>query len=74
MSLKLLTKGKMKTIVLKCYENLNKKFGKKQIFLKMFLFEMKEGDILGFIGPMEQERQQLIKLICRTSKYNRRQC
>ena len=39
----------MEKTVLKC-ENLNKKFGKKQILSKVS-FAMQEGDILGFIGP-----------------------
>lgn len=39
----------MEKTILKC-EQLNKKFGKKQI-LENVSFEVKEGDILGFIGP-----------------------
>ena len=51
----------MEKIVLKC-ENLNKKFGKKQI-LKNVSFEMQEGDILGFIGPNGAGKTTTIKLI-----------
>ncbi len=51
----------MENIVLKC-ENLNKKFGKKQI-LKNVSFEMQEGDILGFIGPNGAGKTTTIKLI-----------
>ena len=47
--------------ILKC-ENLNKKFGKKQI-LKNVSFEMQEGDILGFIGPNGAGKTTTIKLI-----------
>lgn len=39
----------MEKIILQC-KGLNKKFGKKQI-IKNVSFEIKEGDILGFIGP-----------------------
>lgn len=51
----------MKKTVLKC-ENLNKKFGKKQI-LKNVSFEIQEGDILGFIGPNGAGKTTTIKLI-----------
>lgn len=51
----------MEKTVLKC-ENLNKKFGKKQI-LKNVSFEMQEGDILGFIGPNGAGKTTTIKLI-----------
>ncbi len=55
-------KGKeMEKIVLKC-ENLNKKFGKKQI-LNNVSFEMEEGDILGFIGPNGAGKTTTIKLV-----------
>lgn len=55
-------KGKrMEKTVLKC-ENLNKKFGKKQI-LNNVSFEMQEGDILGFIGPNGAGKTTTIKLI-----------
>ena len=47
--------------ILKC-ENLNKKFGKKQI-LKNVSFEIEEGDILGFIGPNGAGKTTTIKLI-----------
>ena len=50
----------MKTI-LKC-ENLNKKFGKKQI-LKNVSLEVNEGDILGFIGPNGAGKTTTIKMI-----------
>ncbi len=51
----------MEKLVLKC-ENLNKKFGKKQILHEVSL-EMKEGDILGFIGPNGAGKTTTIKLI-----------
>ena len=51
----------MEKIVLKC-ENLNKKFGKKQI-LNNVSFEMEEGDILGFIGPNGAGKTTTIKLV-----------
>ena len=51
----------MEKTVLKC-ENLNKKFGKKQI-LKNVSLEMQEGDILGFIGPNGAGKTTTIKLI-----------
>ena len=53
-------KGMEKT-VLQC-ENLNKKFGKKQI-LNNVSFAMEEGDILGFIGPNGAGKTTTIKLI-----------
>ena len=52
---------KMEKTVLKC-ENLNKKFGKKQILSKVS-FAMQEGDILGFIGPNGAGKTTTIKLI-----------
>ena len=52
---------KMEKEILKC-ENLNKKFGKKQI-LKKVSFAMQEGDILGFIGPNGAGKTTTIKLI-----------
>jgi len=52
---------KMEKTVLKC-ENLNKKFGKKQI-LKNVSLEIKQGDILGFIGPNGAGKTTTIKLI-----------
>ncbi len=51
----------MEKTVLKC-ENLNKKFGKKQI-LKDVSFEIEQGDILGFIGPNGAGKTTTIKLI-----------
>lgn len=51
----------MEKTVLKC-ENLNKKFGKKQI-LNNVSFEIDEGDILGFIGPNGAGKTTTIKLI-----------
>lgn len=51
----------MEKTVLKC-ENLNKKFGKKQI-LNNVSFEMQEGDILGFIGPNGAGKTTTIKLV-----------
>lgn len=51
----------MEKTVLKC-ENLNKKFGKKQI-LNNVSFEIEEGDILGFIGPNGAGKTTTIKLI-----------
>lgn len=51
----------MKETILKC-ENLNKKFGKKQI-LSHVSFDMQEGDILGFIGPNGAGKTTTIKLI-----------
>lgn len=51
----------MEKTVLKC-ENLNKKFGKKQI-LKNVSLEIKQGDILGFIGPNGAGKTTTIKLI-----------
>lgn len=51
----------MEKTVLKC-ENLNKKFGKKQI-LDNVSFEIQEGDILGFIGPNGAGKTTTIKLI-----------
>ncbi len=51
----------MEKTVLKC-ENLNKKFGKKQILSKVS-FAMQEGDILGFIGPNGAGKTTTIKLI-----------
>ena len=51
----------MEKTILKC-ENLNKKFGKKQILYDVS-FEMKEGDILGFIGPNGAGKTTTIKLI-----------
>lgn len=47
--------------ILKC-ENLNKKFGKKQI-LKNVSFDIFKGDILGFIGPNGAGKTTTIKLI-----------
>lgn len=47
--------------ILKC-ENLNKKFGKKQI-LKNVSLEVNEGDILGFIGPNGAGKTTTIKMI-----------
>ena len=47
--------------ILKC-ENLNKKFGKKQI-LKNVSFDIYKGDILGFIGPNGAGKTTTIKLI-----------
>lgn len=51
----------MEKTVLKC-ENLNKKFGKKQI-LENVSFQIQEGDILGFIGPNGAGKTTTIKLI-----------
>lgn len=51
----------MGNLVLKC-ENLNKKFGKKQI-LRNVSAEVYEGDILGFIGPNGAGKTTTIKLI-----------
>ncbi len=51
----------MERTVLKC-ENLNKKFGKKQI-LNNVSFAIEEGDILGFIGPNGAGKTTTIKLI-----------
>lgn len=51
----------MEKTILKC-ENLNKKFGKKQILNKVS-FEIQEGDILGFIGPNGAGKTTTIKLI-----------
>lgn len=51
----------MEKVILKC-ENLNKKFGKKQI-LKDVSFAVEEGDILGFIGPNGAGKTTTIKLI-----------
>ena len=51
----------MEKTILKC-ENLNKKFGKKQI-LNNVSFEMQEGDILGFIGPNGAGKTTTIKLV-----------
>ena len=47
--------------ILKC-ENLNKKFGKKQI-LKNVSSEVNEGEILGFIGPNGAGKTTTIKMI-----------
>ena len=47
--------------ILKC-ENLNKKFGKKQI-LKNVSFDIFKGDVLGFIGPNGAGKTTTIKLI-----------
>ncbi len=51
----------MERVVLQC-ENLNKKFGKKQI-LEDVSFQMQAGDILGFIGPNGAGKTTTIKLI-----------
>ena len=51
----------MENLILKC-ENLNKKFGKKQI-LKDVSFDIFKGDILGFIGPNGAGKTTTIKLI-----------
>ena len=51
----------MERTVLQC-ENLNKKFGKKQI-LNNVSFSIEEGDILGFIGPNGAGKTTTIKLI-----------
>lgn len=51
----------MENPILKC-ENLNKKFGKKQI-LKDVSFDIFKGDILGFIGPNGAGKTTTIKLI-----------
>lgn len=51
----------MEKTILKC-ENLNKKFGKKQILNNVSL-EIQEGDILGFIGPNGAGKTSTIKLI-----------
>ena len=51
----------MEKTILKC-ENLNKKFGKKQILYDVS-FDMNEGDILGFIGPNGAGKTTTIKLI-----------
>ena len=48
-------------MILKC-ENINKKFGKKQI-LKNVSLEVTEGDILGFIGPNGAGKTTTIKMI-----------
>lgn len=48
-------------MILKC-ENINKKFGKKQI-LKNVSLEVNEGDILGFIGPNGVGKTTTIKMI-----------
>ena len=48
-------------MILKC-ENINKKFGKKQI-LKNVSLEVNEGDILGFIGPNGAGKTTTIKMI-----------
>lgn len=51
----------MEKEILRC-ENLNKKFGKKQI-LKDVSFVVEQGDILGFIGPNGAGKTTTIKLI-----------
>ncbi len=48
-------------MILKC-ENINKKFGKKQI-LKNVSLEVNEGDILGLIGPNGAGKTTTIKMI-----------
>ena len=48
-------------MILKC-ENINKKFGKKQV-LKNVSLEVNEGDILGFIGPNGAGKTTTIKTI-----------
>lgn len=50
-------------------ENLNKKFGKKQI-LKDVSFEINEGDILAFIGPNGSGKTTTIKCILGLQKAN----
>ena len=47
--------------ILRC-ENLNKKFGKKQILTDVS-FQIEKGDILGFIGPNGAGKTTTIKLI-----------
>ena len=54
--------------VLEC-KNLNKKIGKKEILNNVSL-EVKEGDILGFIGPNGDRKTTTIKLILGLQKIN----
>ena len=54
--------------ILKC-ENLCKTFGKKEI-LKNVSLEIKEGDILGFIGPNGARKNYNNKINFRFAKYN----
>ena len=60
----------MEKTILKC-EQLNKKFGKKQI-LENVSFEVQEGDILGFIGPNRCRKNNNYQIDFGTSKYYRR--
>ena len=53
--------------ILKC-ENLNKKFGRKQI-LENVSFEVNQGDILGFIRTKWGRKDNNNKVSIRTSKY-----
>ncbi len=54
--------------ILKC-ENLCKTFGKRNILKKVSL-EIKEGDILGFIGPNGARKNNNYKVNFRITKYN----
>lgn len=57
----------MENPILKC-ENLNKKFGKKQI-LKDVSFDIFKGDILGFIGPNGARKNHNHKINFRITEY-----
>ena len=54
--------------ILKC-ENLCKTFGKRNI-LKNVSLEIKQGDILGFIGPNGARKNNYNKINFRVTKYN----
>lgn len=54
--------------ILKC-ENLCKTFGKRKI-LKNVSLEIKQGDILGFIGPNGARKNNYNKINFRITRYN----
>lgn len=54
--------------ILKC-ENLCKTFGKRNI-LKNVSLEIKQGDILGFIGPNGARKNNYNKINFRITRYN----
>lgn len=62
----------MGKVILQC-KGLNKKFGKKQI-IKNVSFEIKEGDILGFIGPNRSRKNDDNKIDTRFARDDWRKC
>ncbi len=62
----------MGKVILQC-KSLNKKFGKKQI-IQNVSFEIKEGDILGFIGPNRSRKNDDNKIDTRFARDDWRKC